>query len=655
MSSNVIRSALFMNMVSYCHGNLSNFIDLIAEILEVASRLSLAAKTEPVKQQWFIVRAFLWNSWQRCTMIYFFSILDRYLMSGFNDLDSELDFTLQGTVPSPQLSIQEISKLYAGSKKSKYMCGWAFELLRAHPVCIGMDFRRFHQRYSETFHNNHSRCIATHQESSCKGDHPDACQRFKGMFIENQSAHDLGCLKDCERLTWDEASYRSIFGARAVSIDGSTGFETKIQYCEASNMTLAVSHVWSYGQGGRPEEPHGFNHCLHHRYISIARLLGCTSYWMDTPCIPEDHELRAESISKINEVFMQSKITLVCDRDLMEIDITDLSIDVCERLLVTVIVCDWNIRAWTFLEAFRGRDNIYLLCKNNAFVPLKKIVEIVQCHGSIDVGFLLLTAPHLLPSSTRRDFWESKIPGPARKGYLSFENSASLLGHRKASRPGDEIVIWSLLLGEQVFENAESFWRSRENNSVQTSYLLSSTPRLEVRGLGWAPSSPTAYLLSDPSSKSTSGRLGYGLHETPGRITRDGLLATWYVHEFTGSGMMPKAIVNTISLGLGWDWKLSSEKLCRSNFGRIREKYLKGYPWGCLLQPEPRYSRIPILNQIGITKILVVVCATKDRMCFKRAKDPKDDRIFWEWKGIYEWDLTEPLPKFQRVRNILIV
>lgn len=45
---------------------------------------------------------------------------------------------------------------------------------------------------------------------------------------------------------------------------------------------------------------------------------------MDTPFIHEDHQLRAESIAKINDVFAQSKVTLVCDRDLMEIDVQNL-------------------------------------------------------------------------------------------------------------------------------------------------------------------------------------------------------------------------------------------------------------------------------------------------------------------------------------------
>lgn len=460
------------------------------------------------------------------------------------------------------------------------MCGWAFELLRGHPVCIGMDFRRFHQRYSETVRSQPGRCIPNQPLASCKGDQPGSCQRFKGMFIKNQSAHDFECLEDCDRLTWDDSSYRSISGGRAVSISDSNTLERKIKYCEASEKTLAISHVWSHGQGGRPEKSYGFNHCLHERYASIAKLLGCTSYWIDTPCIPEDHELRAEAISNINEIFFKSKVTLVCDRDLMGIDVTEMTTDVRERLFVTLIVSDWNLRSWTLLEAFRGRDAIYLLCKDNAVVSLKEAAEVFLRDGSLDIGLLLLTAPHLLPANMKRhsqsEIESREIPSAFTgdlpsyiTGYLNAEASGVLLSHREASRPGDDFVIWSLLLGEKAFEGAESFWRSREGRTVETGYLLSSAPRLGLRGLGWAPASPSVHSSADVSSKATSRLLGQGgTGSLVGKITRNGLLASWLMFDFIGSGLKSKTMCAFS------DIKVGSKRFCRNNIRRIREEYI---------------------------------------------------------------------------------
>lgn len=93
--------------------------------------------------------------------------------------------------------------------------------------------------------------------------------------------------KTCIAMVWDEASYRAVIGARAVSLGKTDPEGNVLRYCKASEKTMAISHVWSHGQGGWPEA--GLNGCLHHQYASIARSQGCDSYWMDIACIPENH------------------------------------------------------------------------------------------------------------------------------------------------------------------------------------------------------------------------------------------------------------------------------------------------------------------------------------------------------------------------------
>lgn len=95
---------------------------------------------------------------------------------------------------------------------------------------------------------------------------------------------------------------------------------------------------------------------------------------------------------------MNAKIVLICDRDIMKLDVSKLDTLMCETLLVTTLVSDWNTRAWTFLEAFRGRKNIHILCGNNAVLPTKDIIQKVHDEGSLDISILFLAAPHLLPS-----------------------------------------------------------------------------------------------------------------------------------------------------------------------------------------------------------------------------------------------------------------
>ncbi|KAL8719912.1 MAG: hypothetical protein Q9225_003141 [Loekoesia sp. 1 TL-2023] len=255
---------------------------------------------------------------------------------------------------------------------------------------------------------------------------------------------------------------------------------------------------------------------------------------MDIPCIPEDYKLRREAILKINEIFENSKATLVCDRDLMSIDAIDLSLKARETILVVAMVCDWNLRAWTFLEAVRGRRNIFILCKNNTIVSLRETADIVYREGHIDIALLLLTTPHLLPVRFGKEF--KMVGSSIASGFMGLETGGSLLSHREASRPGDDIVIWSLLLDDKVYKSAKKFWKSKVGQSIFTSFLLSSAPRLKMRGFRWAPSSPTAQLLADRSKGSSYRLLAYdGYDSSAGLITKDGFRASWLMYDFTGS------------------------------------------------------------------------------------------------------------------------
>ena len=244
VSNTVLRAALVAIMDSKTDVSLMDMINIIATLLEIISRLTTTVMDAKALWRAFIVRAFLWTTWQRCQLIYFHINSTSALLSGAPD-GKRGNLALRGTMPSPGVTIQEMSRRCAISDKSAYMCGWNFELLRTDPVCIGADFRGFHQRYKATFDNRSARCFGG-QSYSCRGDSPQNCQRFKGMVIQDQSTHDQSCSGDCRQLIWDESSYRMHSGARAVILakDQDAAVET-IQYCNASDKTLAISHVWS--------------------------------------------------------------------------------------------------------------------------------------------------------------------------------------------------------------------------------------------------------------------------------------------------------------------------------------------------------------------------------------------------------------------------
>lgn len=244
VSSNVLRAALAAVIDPRCLLSLLEMTNIIAALVEIVSQLASTAPDGGTSWRLFIVRAFLWTSWQRCQMIYFQMAATSSLVHGSSD--GKLGtLTLRGTSPSPGITIHEMSMQRASLEKPAYMCGWNFELLRINPVCIGADFRRFHQRYNSAFGKYPARCLAE-QLIACKGDSPESCRRFQGMAIEDQSAHDQSCFRNCRQLIWDEISYRNLSGARAVSLTQEEScFSDTLQYCNASDQTLAISHVWS--------------------------------------------------------------------------------------------------------------------------------------------------------------------------------------------------------------------------------------------------------------------------------------------------------------------------------------------------------------------------------------------------------------------------
>lgn len=357
----------------------------------------------------------------------------------------------------------------------------------------------------------------------------------------------------------------------------------------------------------------------------------------------------------------------------MQIDISNKTTAVYETLLVNAIICDWNIRAWTFFEAFRARRTIHLLCKNNAVVSLKEIIQFVHHKGALDIGILLLAMPHFLPPLDDRILAQAKSEKTRdsfEPGHLLVETSGSLLSHRPASRPGDDLVIWSLLMSEKsIFYNAEAFWKSLQGTlfssatSIRTGYLVSSAPRLKKRGFGWAPASPALHPSTKSEEFGLNGFEGEGSHI--GFITAAGLVADWLLFEIDGTGF--GAIVNSVASRL---WAKSSDPKCPHNLARIRARYLQGYRWGAILCPLQEMPDFLSWWKDGGTlrRTIVVVCGTNEMngsvaesythnnsLPTQGHWDENGEVAGWEWRGTYMWDDAEPLPQFRKVKKFLIV
>ena len=366
----------------------------------------------------------------------------------------------------------------------------------------------------------------------------------------------------------------------------------------------------------------------------------------------------------------------------MEIDISNMIPSVCEVLLVTAIASDWNVRAWTFLEAFRARRTLHLLCRNNAVTPLKEVIEVVHSKGALDIGNLLLAMPHFLPSLDDRELGRPAFPHSRRnfeEGHMEVEFSGSLLSHCAASRPGHDVVIWSLLMSEKtIFYSAEMFWKSMQDAfqsaeetciifssaaNISTGFLVSSTTRLKAKGLSWAPASPALYPSTELNEDS---HYAYDERESDsGIITPDGLVADWLLFKFDGHSywLAARSILSKV-------WTQSSDVQYSQNLAKIRAQYLRGYRWGAILCPVHAEGDLTGYwwNQGGrLRRTVLAVCATNEpngRVAEKftfnntiptRVKwDCNREVVGWEWRGTYVWDDAEPLPQLRRAKKFLI-
>lgn len=608
--------------------------DSILVLLQLSLQISAEEGMQDVK--WLIICAFLWTSWQRSLTIHLWTCMASQL-GGFNYENSRF-LHRKGLDLVPDIRMLQSQQNLEGLRQIPYLCGWAFRSLRDDLSNIAMDLRYFHELYHSHFGERPPICNPG--PAQCDGSSSHDCKRFKNTVARNQSMHDYKCEGSCQRLFWSRESFLGVPGAKAVDI--ATTASDELRYCQVNEGTLTVSHVWSHGQGGRPDnvgsEGTGFNVCLHRRYVNIATSLGCKSYWMDTPCIPSEKELRWECVSQITSIFATSGKTIICDRDIMDIDISNPTVHAYESVLATLLVCDWGIRAWTLLEAMRGRYGLFVLCRHNRFVNLHQLLESVHDNGRMDLTNLFLTRDYLFPPMAISGFElfpgkviTSEVEREIEDGFVNIGSAATLLSHRHATRDGDDLLIWSLLIGDAEDESPIAMWERQVGKWIPTGSLISSARRIEGHsGLGWAPFSPTA--LQRTYQKGTDSKVypAYARQETSnGLITSEGLRAKWLVYEFP----------NITNFSQDEKGMQASDFPAPCKDASIQ--YLCGYSWGSLLQAMPCSGprTVPVAYRESLGRV-VVVCASLDK-------------VVWEWKGVYEWDANIALPEFT-IAEILI-
>lgn len=621
-------------------------LDCTAEMIDYcSSKISAPNLPECSQASWLIVRAYLWGFWQRLKTLHLY-----VFYASFQCADLEVDATYlsqRNFLVSPGRSLARLTYELSETGRTSNMCTWILNLVRTEPYSFGLDFRLFHQRYGSVLGQEPARCLKD-SPSPCNGSHSNDCLRFYGASIPDQSAHDADCRLSTpsaseHRLPWNQESFLRIQGARAVTISDPAS-ATEISYCSATDRTMAISHVWSHGQGGRPED--GINSCLHQRYCHIATELGCDSYWMDTTCIPNDHDLRQEAIMQINGVFSTSRVVLVCDKDLMKIDIKDFSTPIQESILAATLMSDWNSRAWTLLESTKGRNNIFLLCKNKRTVNFRDLLRHVLSDGRIDMAVFIWHIYHMLPVPPMATGMGPNYQRIASGASRLSSEIGSLLSYRPASRPGDDFVIWSLLgdPSSRPCSSAVSFWKSQAGKFLSTGYLMSSAKRLRTPGFSWAPESPYVTTRDQRKAPAKFHRPTDARATELGTILADGFVANWLAFEFGSS----------LSCRIKRSGSIESSSQSREIY-KIRSKFLRFHQHGLLLRPFYTHATLSsgISGSFSASTseegTLIAICGSNKitRREFERVSPRLVSSNRWIWKGLYQWPDDVPLPSFK--------
>lgn len=613
------------------------------------------------EQSLSVLKAFLWSAWQRSIMLYFYYVIGIQLWQGSSPTWSSL-LAVKGVRRLIELTAED----YRGNG-TPYLCNWAFELLRTSRTSLALDFRRLITLFDQHFHNVGGRCIKG-SDMTCKGDLPESCQRFTGSEGKSQSLHSTTCNGNCGRVQWSENSYRKCANPRAVVAKTD---DKLLHYCKASSNTMAISHVWSHGQGGRPED--GVNVCLHQRYCHLANSFGCDSYWIDSCSIPDDLQLRKEAIMSINDIFSGSGVTLISDKDLQSKDISSGSMEDLEILLSILLVCDWGVRAWTMLEAIRGNKAIHILGHNDKAIRLTDMLRKIHGEGSIDLAVLLGSAQHLLPSSNA-------------SSSKALEETGHLLSQRHASRKNDEIIIWGLLSNLTAPKDVVQLWEAhgKVHGKVNTAFLISSAPRIQSHpSLGWAPETPYIRPQHRRVSMEIDRQQEYnvrypsydGRESYAASITPQGLWSKWLVHDLDRE-LIRKLCdeCDEVMMATEWDDPEEEGSLPVPRFDTNshvfeRTDYANACKSMARLSSEPRVRLriIRPLDKEGAAPYaannargedfdnLIAVCVCTES---ESTQDPPmdvttKDRDEWHWKGVYEW-MDDSHPDW-KVEEMLIV
>jgi hypothetical protein len=161
-----------------------------------------------------------------------------------------------------------------------------------------------------------------------------------------------------------------------------------------SKQLSIFSHVWSDGLGNPKENRlplcqlkrfHAIINTLPRRKHWAGRsiITGVYRIWIDTLCIPLDHETRKKAIGMLKRYYSYANVTIVLDKSLNTLSRADFS---SGELLLRIALSPWMSRCWTMEEAVLAGSTLSIPFADGWMFPLDEVAHIRMRNLSLFTG-----------------------------------------------------------------------------------------------------------------------------------------------------------------------------------------------------------------------------------------------------------------------------
>lgn len=336
----------------------------------------------------------------------------------------------------------------------------------------------------------------------------DECVGRNINMSEYQTKHVReGC--DCSFLEVPQMEVRDIIrggGIPALSLrDGCVFVEQAKEY-------VAISHVWKDGLGnvGHNSLPE----CQLEMISEKIAEVGCSTFWIDTICVPAEVELKAAALDTMGDVYRHAQKVLVLDASLRNASCKNGPTETFLR----IFTCGWLTRLWTFQEAaLAGRNELRAVFADG--------IAVID-YGAIDD----LMVSYRLTKSWKEasNMIVAEVPLPVIAMLRSHSHSELDSGpgerlmrlwlglrDRAVSNPADEYLVFATMLGLDpgrlsLFPDSDKRMKGLLDMVAgwPQTLLFADGRRLRMPGYQWAPASFLGSWPGQPGNIEENARLG---------------------------------------------------------------------------------------------------------------------------------------------------